>query len=205
MQTKLKFILKKLLAYNLVDIHTKCYMKQKIYYMKNMAVAPCTIVQMKKKNLTKMVNVYGLSVSVQKEEIHYLSPPLPTTTTIIAPNTIMDIFGLSFYCKEKPQENRNKNKRRENAKEHKTKKKRNKKNTKKTKSNKKSKQTRFQEEKIKNNKTSFQEEEEKARKQTFKKEKKKKQENKLSRRKKESKKTNSQEEKKKRTRNIKRS
>lgn len=46
-----------------------------------------------------MVNVYGLSVSVREEEIHYLSPPLPTTT-IIATITIVDIFGLSFYCKE---------------------------------------------------------------------------------------------------------
>jgi hypothetical protein len=35
---------------------------------------------------------------------------LPTTATIIATTTIMDIFGLSSYCKEKPQENRNKNK-----------------------------------------------------------------------------------------------
>jgi hypothetical protein len=56
-----------------------------------------------------MVNVFGLSVLLRKEEIHYPSPLLPTTTiTIIATTTIMDIFGLSFYCKEKPQENRNK-------------------------------------------------------------------------------------------------
>jgi hypothetical protein len=63
-----------------------------------------------KKNLSKMVNVYGLSLSVRKEEIHYPNLPFPTTTTTIVTTIVVDIFGLSSYCKEKPQENRNKNK-----------------------------------------------------------------------------------------------